>query len=60
MSGSKDEGALLGGIRPAAQPCGRGFLVGRRSGSRLVQVALLGDGDADGMPPVEHPVAAWR
>jgi S-DNA-T family DNA segregation ATPase FtsK/SpoIIIE len=60
MSGSRDEGALLGGIRPAAQPCGRGFLVGRRSGSRLVQVALLGDGDADGMPPVEHPVAAWR
>ena len=60
MSGSKDEGALLGGIRPAAQPCGRGFLVGRRSGSRLVQVALLGDGDAEGTPPVEHPVAAWR
>ena len=60
MSGSKDEGALLGGIRPAAQPCGRGFLVGRRSGSRLVQVALLGDGDAEGTPPVAHPVAAWR
>ena len=62
MSGSKDEGALLGGIRPASQPCGRGFLVGRRNGSRLVQVALLGDGDADaeGTPPVADPVAAWR
>ena len=60
MSGSKDEGALLGGIRPAAQPCGRGFLVGRRNGSRLVQVALLGDGDAEGTPPAAHPVAAWR
>ena len=60
MSGSKDEGALLGGIRPAAQPCGRGFLVGRRNGSRLVQVALLGDGDAEGTPPVADPVAAWR
>ena len=41
MSGSKDEGALLGGVRPASQPCGRGFLVGRRNGSRLIQVALL-------------------
>ena len=60
MSGSKDEGALLGGIRPAAQPCGRGFLVGRRNGSRLVQVALLGDRDAEGTPPAAHPVAAWR
>ena len=60
MSGSKDEGALLGGIRPASQPCGRGFLVGRRNGSRLVQVALLGDGDAEGTPPVADPVAAWR
>jgi DNA segregation ATPase FtsK/SpoIIIE, S-DNA-T family len=60
MSGSKDEGALLGGIRPAAQPCGRGFLVGRRTGSRLVQVALLGDGDAEGAPPGTRPVPAWR
>ncbi len=60
MSGSKDEGALLGGIRPAAQPCGRGFLVGRRNGSHLVQVALLGDGDAGGAPPAAEPIAAWR
>jgi len=40
--------------------------VGRRNGSRLVQVALLGDGDGDadadaeGTPPVADPVAAWR
>ena len=35
MSGSRDEGTLLGSVRPASQPCGRGFLVGRRNGSRL-------------------------
>jgi S-DNA-T family DNA segregation ATPase FtsK/SpoIIIE len=41
MSGSKDEGPLLGGVRPAAQPPGRGYLVERRAGSRLVQTALV-------------------
>jgi S-DNA-T family DNA segregation ATPase FtsK/SpoIIIE len=41
MSGSADEGQLLGGVRPAQQPAGRGFLVQRRTGSRLVQTALL-------------------
>ncbi|HSZ39975.1 MAG TPA: type VII secretion protein EccCa [Trebonia sp.] len=41
MSGSRDEGQLLGGIRPTAQPAGRGFFVERRAGSRLVQTALL-------------------
>jgi S-DNA-T family DNA segregation ATPase FtsK/SpoIIIE len=46
MSGSKDEGALLGGIKAQAQPAGRGFFVERRTGSRLVQVALLDDGAA--------------
>jgi DNA segregation ATPase FtsK/SpoIIIE, S-DNA-T family len=46
MSGSKDEGALLGSVKPQAQPPGRGFFVERRTGSRLVQVALLDDGDA--------------
>jgi S-DNA-T family DNA segregation ATPase FtsK/SpoIIIE len=40
MSGSKDEGQLLGGVRPVALPTGRGYLVGRRTGSRLVQTAL--------------------
>jgi DNA segregation ATPase FtsK/SpoIIIE, S-DNA-T family len=43
MSGSKDEGALLGGVKPQAQPPGRGYFVERRTGSRLVQVALLDD-----------------
>ena len=43
MSGSKDEGALLGGVRPSALPCGRGVLVTRRGGARLVQVALAGE-----------------
>ncbi len=46
MSGSKDEGALIGGVKPQAQPPGRGHFVERRSGSRLVQIALLDDGDA--------------
>lgn len=43
MSGSKDEGALLGSIKPQAQPPGRGYFVERRTGSQLVQVALLDD-----------------
>jgi S-DNA-T family DNA segregation ATPase FtsK/SpoIIIE len=43
MSGSKEEGALLGGVRPSALPCGRGVLVTRREGARLVQVALAGE-----------------
>jgi S-DNA-T family DNA segregation ATPase FtsK/SpoIIIE len=41
MSGSRDEGQLLGGVRPMSQPVGRGFFVDRRAGSRLVQTALL-------------------
>jgi S-DNA-T family DNA segregation ATPase FtsK/SpoIIIE len=40
MSGSRDEGPLLGAVRPASQPAGRGYLVERRTGSRLVQTAL--------------------
>jgi S-DNA-T family DNA segregation ATPase FtsK/SpoIIIE len=43
MSGSKDEGSLLGSVRPQAQPPGRGFFVERRTGSQLVQTALLDD-----------------
>ena len=43
MSGSRDEGQLLGGVRPAPLPPGRGFLVERRTGSRLVQAALPGE-----------------
>ena len=39
MSGSRDEGALLGDVRMSAQPPGRGTLVHRRHGAQLVQVA---------------------
>lgn len=39
MSGSPEEGALLGGVKPALLPPGRGVLVGRRTGQQLVQLA---------------------
>ncbi|WP_276329023.1 type VII secretion protein EccCa [Crossiella equi] len=39
MSGSRDEGVLLGTVRPGPMPPGRGNLVGRRYGTQLVQVA---------------------
>jgi DNA segregation ATPase FtsK/SpoIIIE, S-DNA-T family len=39
MAGDRDEGPLLGTVRPGPQPPGRGYLVGRRSGVELVQVA---------------------
>jgi DNA segregation ATPase FtsK/SpoIIIE, S-DNA-T family len=53
MSGSKDEGALLGNVRAQAQPPGRGFFVERRTGSRLIQVALVGETeDAPSAPSV--------
>jgi S-DNA-T family DNA segregation ATPase FtsK/SpoIIIE len=39
MSGSKDEGVLIGDVKPTAQPAGRGTLVSRRHGTGLVQVA---------------------
>jgi ESX secretion system protein EccC len=41
MSGSKDEGPLIGGVRPQPQPPGRGLFVERRAGTRLVQAALV-------------------
>ncbi|MGF7237053.1 MAG: type VII secretion protein EccCa [Frankia sp.] len=41
MSGSRDEGPLIGGVRPGALPPGRGWLVDRRHGARLVQLAWL-------------------
>jgi S-DNA-T family DNA segregation ATPase FtsK/SpoIIIE len=40
MSGSREEGPLLGGVRPAPLPAGRGRLVTRSGGPRLVQTAL--------------------
>ena len=39
MSGSRDEGALIGPVRPSPMPPGRGTLISRRGGQRLVQVA---------------------
>jgi hypothetical protein len=44
MSGSKDEGALIGSVKAQAQPPGRGIFVERKAGSQRVQVALLDDG----------------
>jgi DNA segregation ATPase FtsK/SpoIIIE, S-DNA-T family len=41
MSGDKNEGILLGNVKPSAQPPGRGWLVTRREGVRLVQLAWL-------------------
>jgi DNA segregation ATPase FtsK/SpoIIIE, S-DNA-T family len=42
MSGDKEEGALLGNVRPSPMPPGRGWLVTRKAGVRLVQLAHLG------------------
>ncbi|GAB2924477.1 type VII secretion protein EccC [Rhodococcus aerolatus] len=39
MSGSRDEGNLVGTVRPSAMPPGRGTLVSRKNGQRLVQLA---------------------
>ena len=39
LSGNKDEGILLGDVKPSPQPPGRGFLVSRRTGSQLIQLA---------------------
>jgi S-DNA-T family DNA segregation ATPase FtsK/SpoIIIE len=41
MSGDRDEGALVGNARPSPMPPGRGWLVTRREGVRLVQLAHL-------------------
>jgi DNA segregation ATPase FtsK/SpoIIIE, S-DNA-T family len=41
MSGHKDEGPLLGGIRPESLPPGRAKLVNRRGEPQLVQLAWL-------------------
>jgi S-DNA-T family DNA segregation ATPase FtsK/SpoIIIE len=41
MSGDKDEGYLLGNVRPSPMPPGRGWLVTRKAGVRLVQLAHM-------------------
>ncbi|MGH3773216.1 MAG: type VII secretion protein EccCa [Pseudonocardiaceae bacterium] len=39
MSGSPEEGPLLGNVKPSPLPPGRGTLVGRKTGRQLVQLA---------------------
>jgi S-DNA-T family DNA segregation ATPase FtsK/SpoIIIE len=39
MSGPKEEGALFGNIKPQFLPPGRAWMVTRREGARLVQLA---------------------
>jgi len=41
MSGNREEGVLLGTVRPGPLPPGRGWLVTRREGTRLVQLLDL-------------------
>ncbi|MGX6603886.1 type VII secretion protein EccCa [Micromonosporaceae bacterium Da 78-11] len=41
MSGPSDEGALIGAVKPTLMPPGRGRLLTRREGIRLVQLAHL-------------------
>jgi S-DNA-T family DNA segregation ATPase FtsK/SpoIIIE len=38
MSGDREEGTLLGNVRPGPLPPGRGWLVTRRGGTQLVQL----------------------
>ncbi|WP_149360583.1 type VII secretion protein EccCa [Lolliginicoccus suaedae] len=39
MNGSRDEGALIGSVRPSEQPPGRGVLITRSGGEQRVQLA---------------------
>lgn len=41
LSGHREEGALVGDVKPGPQPPGRGWLVRRREGVDLVQVAWV-------------------
>lgn len=41
MSANKDEGQLVGNVRSRPLPPGRGTLVSRRQGTRVVQTASL-------------------
>ena len=43
MSGDRGEGALAGNVRPEPLPPGRGRLVTRKEGVRLIQLAYLAD-----------------
>ncbi|MBK1783469.1 type VII secretion protein EccCa [Prauserella sp. ASG 168] len=46
MSGSKEEGPLLGNLKAEPLPAGRGRLITRRGGAQLVQLAHLSPGVA--------------
>ncbi|MFD2422302.1 type VII secretion protein EccCa [Amycolatopsis pigmentata] len=41
MNGSKDEGQLLGNVKPGPMPPGRGVLVSRKVGKQLMQVSWI-------------------
>jgi S-DNA-T family DNA segregation ATPase FtsK/SpoIIIE len=41
LAGDREEGALLGTVRPGPLPPGRGWLVTRREGVRLIQLGYL-------------------
>jgi S-DNA-T family DNA segregation ATPase FtsK/SpoIIIE len=41
MNGSRDEGVLLGTVRPSLMPPGRGTLVSRKIGKQLMQVSWI-------------------
>lgn len=41
MSGDRNEGPLVAAVRPSPQPPGRGWLVTRKQGARLIQTAHL-------------------
>ncbi|GGM51557.1 type VII secretion protein EccC [Longimycelium tulufanense] len=41
MSGNKDDGVLVGNVKPSPMPPGRGTLVSRKTGQQLVQVAWI-------------------
>src|SRR5690606_9058558 len=47
MSGDPGEGPLVGSVAPEPLPPGRGWLVTRRHGRRLVQIALPPDAGPD-------------
>lgn len=41
MAGDREEGPLVGAVRPGPHPPGRGWLVTRKAGARLIQLAQL-------------------
>jgi DNA segregation ATPase FtsK/SpoIIIE, S-DNA-T family len=45
MSGPREEGPIFGSLKPQFLPAGRGFLVTRRDGARLVQLAWVPPAD---------------